>query len=87
MDEPAVIVMVDEPEPGAAMEVGLKLALAPDGRPEALRDTAALNPPEIALVMVVVPANPWLSVIDDGAADKVKLGGTVDVTVNVTLAV
>src|SRR5689334_10505848 len=46
VEAPAVMVIVDEPEPGAAIDVGLKLAVAPLGRPLAESDTAALNPPE-----------------------------------------
>ena len=37
-------VIVDEPDP--LTEVGLKLALAPVGRPLALRPTDPVNPPE-----------------------------------------
>jgi hypothetical protein len=37
-----VTVIVELPEP--LTEVGLKLALAPDGRPDALKLTVPLNP-------------------------------------------
>ena len=38
------------PEPGAAIEDGLKLPLTPDGNPEAESEIAELNPPEIVVV-------------------------------------
>ena len=45
-----VSVKFDVPEPGAAMEVGLKLPVTPEGRPVADKATAALKPPETAVV-------------------------------------
>ncbi len=51
-------VMVEEPEPGAAMEVGLKLTVTPDGWPEADKATAESNPPETVVVIVEVPLFP-----------------------------
>jgi hypothetical protein len=42
--ELVVTVMVEEP--GPVTEVGLKLTLAPLGKPLALNATAPLNPPE-----------------------------------------
>ena len=42
--------MVDEPEP--VTEVGLKLALAPAGKPLALKLTALANPPDPVTVAV-----------------------------------
>jgi hypothetical protein len=50
--------MVDEPEPGAAIEVGLKLAVTPVGTPEAESETAELNPPEPVVLIVDVPELP-----------------------------
>src|SRR5216684_3554045 len=58
VDAPTVIVKVELPEPGAAMEVGLKPAVAPVGRPLALSATAALKPPETAVVTVEDPEAP-----------------------------
>ena len=46
MLEPTVSVMVEVPEPGAAIEVGLKLTVVPLGAPEAERLIAPL-PPEL----------------------------------------
>ena len=55
---PTVSVKVDEPDPGAAMLVGLKLAVAPFGRPLAERVTALSNPPETEELIVEVPVPP-----------------------------
>jgi len=49
------IFIVDAPEPGAAMLTGVKLALTPDGRPDADRVMAELKLPETAVVIVEVP--------------------------------
>ncbi len=47
---PVLTVMVDEPEP--ATEAGLKLAVAPAGRPVALNVTVPVKPPEAVTVAV-----------------------------------
>jgi len=54
----AVRVSVEVPDPGAAMLVGLKPAVTPEGMPLAERATALLNPPETAEVIVDVPLLP-----------------------------
>jgi hypothetical protein len=51
-------VKTDEPEPGAAMEVGLKLAVTPVGKPLADSATAASKPSTTAVVMLEVPFAP-----------------------------
>jgi hypothetical protein len=56
--DPTVNVTVEEPDPGAAIEEGLKLADAPDGSPVAEREIAELKPPEIVVEMVEVPELP-----------------------------
>ena len=45
-----VMVNFEVPEPGAAIDVGLKLPVTPDGRVDADKDIAALKPPETAVV-------------------------------------
>ena len=51
-------VTVEVPEPGAAIDAGLKLTVTPEGAPDAVRATAELNPPETVVVMVDVPLLP-----------------------------
>lgn len=51
-------VSVELPLPGAAMEVGLKLAVNPEDKPEADNDTAELNPPLTAMDTVLLPELP-----------------------------
>jgi hypothetical protein len=65
----AVRVSVDEPEP-PEMLVGLKLAVTPDGKPLADRETALLNPPETLLEIVEVPELPAWTLNVVGSADN-----------------
>ena len=81
----ALMVATEDPEPGAAMDVGLKLTVTPVGRLLAERATAALNPPATLELTVVVLLLPRVTVTEVGDAVTAKLGGTV--TVNVTMAV
>ena len=53
--DPTVMVIVELPPPGAAIELGLKLTVVPLGVPAADRLTALLNPPLTVVVMVEVP--------------------------------
>ena len=53
--EPTLIVIVELPDPGAAIGFGLKLTVVPLGAPEADSVIELLKPPEIALVIVDVP--------------------------------
>lgn len=81
-----VIVMLDVPEPGAAIGFGLKLAVTREGRPVADNVIAELKPPEIVVVIVDFPELPLEIVSDDGEALMVKLG-LVPVTVSDTVVV
>ena len=54
-------VRVELPLPGAAIEDGLKLAVTPEGSPDADKDTVELNPPLTVLETVVPPELPWVS--------------------------
>jgi len=56
--EATAIVMVELPEPGAAMDVGLKLTVTPAGWPLADKVTVELKPPAIVEVIVDVPLLP-----------------------------
>src|SRR5215469_18730809 len=69
-----VIVIVEVPAPGAAMVVGLKLTVVPEGTPEADRLTALLNPPFTVVVIVDVPWLPCPTVTERGEAEMLKLG-------------
>ena len=63
---------MEDPDPGAAIVDGLKLAVAPEGSPEALKDTGELKPPVIVLVIVVAPLAPWFMLSDGGDAAMVN---------------
>src|SRR5258707_15163303 len=68
------MVNVDEPEPGAVIEGGLKLALAPAGKPEAESEIEELKFPERLETIVADPALPWAIVKDNGDDDSENLG-------------
>ena len=77
---PALSVRVELPEPGAAIVVGLKAYVAPDGSPVAVSATAALKPPVPVELIVAVVEPPWAAVaVDDAASVK---SGAVAVIVN-----
>lgn len=66
--------MVEEPDPGAAMDFGLKVTVKPLPSPEAESEIAELKPPETAVVTVEEPEDLLATVMEPGAADRVKLG-------------
>jgi hypothetical protein len=72
--EATVIVIVEVPEPGAAIDDGLKETVTPEGAPEADSAMALLKPPEIAVVMVELPAAPWAIETALGEAEIEKSG-------------
>lgn len=84
VDEPTVKVRVEDPEPGAAIDVGLNAAVVPVGSPEALNATAELKPPAIVALMVLVPLEPCTTITVPGEAAMANVG---PVTVRVTVAV
>ena len=86
---PAETVIVDEPDPGAAMGFGLKVTCRLLPCPEALRVIAELKPPETAVVMVVEEPEPLLdAVMLEGEAEIVKAGfPPEEVTVSCTVVV
>lgn len=51
-------VKVELPLPGAPIELGLKLAVTPEGRPDAESEIAELNPPVTLVEIVVLPELP-----------------------------
>ena len=87
VDEPTVMVIVEDPEPGAGIEDGLKLTVVPAGWPDALSAIAALKPPETLVLIELLPLPPCATVTAVGEAEMVKLGVAPEVTVSDTLAV
>jgi hypothetical protein len=77
-------VIVELPEPPVT-GFGLKLALAPDGAPDALRVTLLLKPFCPVTVIVLVPLFPCVTVTLVGDADKVKFGWAAEFTVRLTV--
>ena len=71
---PTVKVIVELPEPGAGMVLGLKLTVVPAGAPAADRLIGLLNPPLTAVVIVELPCVPCATLSDAGDAETVKLG-------------
>ena len=73
--------IVELPEPGAAIAVGLKATVAPAGSPDALKPMAELKPPDTAVVIVLIPLFPGATEIEPGDAVIVKAEPTVKVWV------
>lgn len=67
--------MVEVPEPGAAIDVGLKLTATPVGWPLADKAMAELKPSEMAVVIVDIPLLPCATVTELGEAETVNAGG------------
>ena len=72
--EATAMLIVEEPEPGAAMVAGLKLTVTPLGWPLAAREMAALKPPETVVEMVELPLLPTVTESAEGEAPRVKAG-------------
>ncbi len=77
----------DVPDPGAAIEAGLKLPVTPDGKPDAESAIAELNPPLNDVVTVTYPLCPWISDPEVGETEIAKLAATGAVTVRFTVVV
>jgi hypothetical protein len=69
---PTLTVIVDVPEPGAAMELGLKVTVCWLPWPEAVKVTAESKPFSAAVVIVAVPDEPLTTVIAVGDALMLK---------------
>ena len=82
-----LIVMVEVPAPGAAMDEGLKLTVTPLPCPCAFKLTIELKSPAIVVVIVVVPDFPRAMVTVLGDALIEKFGGPVTVSVTVVVSV
>jgi hypothetical protein len=86
VDVDVVTVIVELPEP--LTEVGLKMALAPDGRPDVPNVTMPLKPFCGVTVIVLVPLVPWVTVTLLGDAERLKFGwGAAAFTVRLTVVV
>lgn len=78
MVEATAKVTVELPEPGAPIDVALKVTVTPAGAPDAVRVTAELNPPETAVVTVEFPLLPAATESAVGEAEIVKAGVCVE---------
>ena len=79
---PTAIVILEVPEPGAAIGLGLKPTVVPDGTPLADRLIALLKAPLTVVVIVELPWPPCATLTEDGAALMVKSGAaTLRVTI------
>ena len=81
VDAATAMVIVDDPEPGAAIDVGLKLTVTPLGWPVADNPITESNPPETAVVIVDFPLEPRATESELGEALMEKPVVTVKVTV------
>jgi len=72
--EATVNVTLDVPEPGAAMDVGLKATVTPAGCPDADKAIAESNPPETEVLIVELPLLPRTTETEAGEAAMVKAG-------------
>lgn len=84
---PTVIVMVDDPVPGAGMGFGLKLMETRPPWPEADNEIAELKPFKAVVLIVERPELPRATVSEDGEALIVKSGACELVTVRETVVV
>ena len=84
--EPTATFMLEVPDPGAVIVLGLRVTVVPVGLPVADSVTALLKPPPIAVVIVEVPCAPCVKLSDDGLALTVKVGCGA-VTVKLTVVV
>jgi hypothetical protein len=82
-----VSVNVEVPDPGAAIDTGLKLAVTPLGSPLADSATALLNPPARVDVMVLVVLLPGAAATDVGVTAREKPVPVPAVTASVSEAV
>jgi hypothetical protein len=76
--------MSDVPEPGAAIDEGLKLTVTPEGTPLADSAIDELNPPEAVVVTTAYPLCPWYKYPEVGETEIVNLPVEPPVTVSDT---
>jgi len=80
-------VMIELPEPGAAMELGLKVTVCRPPSPVADKEIAESKPPDTRVVIVEVPEPGLVTLIVAGDALRVKPSDVAPLTVNDTVAV
>ena len=83
----AAKVTVELPLPGAAIELGLKVAVTPAGNPEADNETAELKPPLTVVVSVELPELPCVTERLAGEALMAKSGVAAELIVRATVVV
>ena len=83
----AAKVRVEFPLPGAAIDVGLNVAVTPAGNPEAESATAELKPPLTVVETVVLPELPCATDKLAGETLMAKLGAVAGFTVSATVVV
>jgi len=89
VNDPTVNVSIEDPEPGAAMEAVLNVAVVPAGSPDTSRLIAELKPPETVVEMVLlvlIALAPGVTVTGAGETEIAKEGAAA-VTVRITVAV
>ena len=86
VEELALKLRVDVPDPGAARLAGLKVAVTPAGMPDAASDTAEEKLPLMVEVTFVEALPPCAALTLAGEADKVKFAAVGVLTVYVELA-
>src|SRR5690349_2108209 len=73
--------------PGVPTDAGLKLAVTPEGRPDADSETLELKPPRAEVETVTLAELPCVTEALEGARLKVKSGGCAAVTVTAIIVV
>ena len=79
--------IVEVPEPGAAIDVGVKVMVSRLSCPDAERVMGELKLPEATVVIVTLPELPFTIYSDVGEAESVKAAGDEEVTVSEIVAV
>ena len=80
-------VIIELPDPGAAMELGLKVTVCRPPSPVADKEIAESKPPDTKVVIVDVPEPGLVTLIVAGDALRVKPSDDAPLTVSDTVAV